>query len=384
MSSRGTLRTTKKEFSLKKLLSQRKSFRIKFIRLVKSERFGFWVTVFLVLLLLTFKGSIGEGQPTLFGNLIKKYIEETSLSISAYSQSPNHLSDINMLAALNVGELGQGGPDTTITLSSAINDNSLTAHNPINTDYIEINSGKRSQVTEYTVQPGDLLSFIASDYGISVNSLIWANNLRNADSLQPGQTLKIPPVSGVIHFIKQGDTISSIAKKYGVNEANIIAFNSLPQSGEIKVGDEVIVPDGKIKSTITASSGSSSIRSFGYLPNLGNYFMQPTAGYNWGRIHGRNGVDIANSCGTPIYAAAEGFIATADDVGYNGGFGKFIKLVHSNSTETIYAHVSKLLVSTGEYAQRGQIIALIGSTGRSTGCHLHFEVHGAQNPLAKY
>jgi murein DD-endopeptidase MepM/ murein hydrolase activator NlpD len=94
-------------------------------------------------------------------------------------------------------------------------------------------------------------------------------------------------------------------------------------------------------------------------------------------------VDIANSCGTPIYAAAEGTVAISDAVGYNGGFGKYIKLVHPNGTETLYAHNTKLLVSAGEYDQRGQMIALMGSTGRSTGCHLHFEVHGARNPLSK-
>ena len=120
------------------------------------------------------------------------------------------------------------------------------------------------------------------------------------------------------------------------------------------------------------------------MPNLGDFFMLPTNGYNWGRIHGRNGVDLGNSCGTPIYAAAEGSVAVADGVGYNGGFGKFVKVIHSNGTETLYAHATKLLVATGDYVTRGQMIALMGSTGRSTGCHLHFEVHGARNPLAKY
>ena len=112
--------------------------------------------------------------------------------------------------------------------------------------------------------------------------------------------------------------------------------------------------------------------------------MQPALGYNWGRIHGRNGVDVANSCGTPIYAAADGTVAIADAVGYNGGFGKFIRINHPNGTETLYAHASKLLASIGQVVARGQQIATIGSTGRSTGCHVHFEVHGARNPLAKY
>ena len=112
--------------------------------------------------------------------------------------------------------------------------------------------------------------------------------------------------------------------------------------------------------------------------------MIPTTGFDWGKIHGRNGVDIANSCGTPVYAAADGMITIADSSGYNGGFGKYIKIAHPNGTETLYGHSMKLLVAVGQEITRGQEIMLMGSTGRSTGCHLHFEVHGARNPLAKY
>lgn len=320
----------------------------------------------------------------MFSNIIKESIEETSTAFINHVESSAQLAEISALAVVSTDNLGQGGSETTI-VPSPINDNSFLAHNPPSTDYIESSGFKRSNVSEYTVQPGDLLSFIASDYGVSINSIIWANSLRDADSIQLGQVLKIPPVSGVIHKVKKGDTVASLAKKYSTDESKITEFNGLPQSGELQIGDELIVPDGTIRNTYIAT-GSSKVtnRSFSYLPNLGDYFMIPATGYNWGRIHGRNGVDIANSCGTPIYASADGSVATSDGVGYNGGFGKFVKLVHSNGTETLYAHATKLLVGAGEYASRGQMIALIGSTGRSTGCHLHFEVHGARNPLAKY
>lgn len=351
-------------------------------RLANSDFFHFWGVIILVFTILIFKGTSGEGQPSLFSNFVHQYIEETSASVDiSYSLSSTHLANISTLAALNSSNLGQGGPETAIT-PFPINDNSFLANNPVSPDYIENSGFKRSQVTEYIVQPGDTLSFIASDFGVSTASIIWSNSLKDVDSLQPGQILKIPPVSGVVHIVKKGDTVAILAKKYGAEEAKIVAFNSLPQNGELQIGDEIIVPDGKIKTSGLALAPSTP--RFGYLPNLGSYFMQPTTGYNWGRIHGRNGVDMANSCGTPIYAAADGNVAIADGVGYNGGFGKFIKLVHPNGTETLYAHASKLLISSGEYAQKGQIIALMGSTGRSTGCHLHFEVHGARNPLAKY
>jgi murein DD-endopeptidase MepM/ murein hydrolase activator NlpD len=135
--------------------------------------------------------------------------------------------------------------------------------------------------------------------------------------------------------------------------------------------------------TSVAGAARQVAKQFSHLPNLGDYFKLPTFGFNWGRIHGRNGVDIANSCGTPIYAAADGAVTVADPEGWNGGFGKYIKISHPNGTETLYAHASKLLVFPGQNISRGDKIMLMGTTGRSTGCHLHFEVHGARNPLAK-
>lgn len=340
----------------------------------------------LVFLILTFKGSSGEGQPTLFGNLIKEYIEETAVSLADYTEPAEQLADISTIAVANSNSPGQGGPDALNT-PSPINENSLLAHNPTNTDYMEAVGSRRSQITEYTVQTGDLLSFIAADYGVSMDTIIWANQLKNANSISPGQILKIPPVSGIIHEVKKGDTVASIAKKYSAEQDKIIEYNGLPQSGELTQGDDIIVPDGKMKSTsVAVKSGSSAAaaKPFAYLPNLGDYFMLPTLGYNWGRIHGRNGVDIASSCGTPVYAAADGTVATADGSGYNGGFGKYIKIAHPNGTETLYGHSMKLLVSVGQNVSRGEEIMLMGTTGRSTGCHLHFEVHGARNPLAKY
>lgn len=333
------------------------------------------------------RGVGGEGQTTLFNVFIKRYVEETSASILSLnkSQSDAYLADISSLAAWDNGSSalvkpGQGGAEPSLE-PTTVQDNSVFAHNPAVTDYIEKTAEKRVQVVEYTVQPGDKLSFIALDYGVSVESIMWANNLRDSDSIRPDQILKIPPVSGIIHMVKKGDTIKTIAKKYSVESHNIIAYNGLPQDGQLQVDDEIIVPDGKIRGSTGIAVARKS--AFSHLPSLGDYFLTPAIGRNWGRVHGRNGVDIANSCGTSIFAAAEGSIATADGVGWNGGFGKFIKLIHPNGTETVYAHASKLLVSVGEYVSRGQLIALIGSTGRSTGCHLHFEVHGARNPLAK-
>ncbi|MEX2052869.1 MAG: peptidoglycan DD-metalloendopeptidase family protein [Candidatus Paceibacterota bacterium] len=323
------------------------------------------------------KGSASEGQRSVFSNLLTRYIDETAASV-VINPSQSQLADINSVIA----HLGNDKVPSPSTLST-IQGNSVVSHGTIVSDILNEFTDRGTQVATYTVQEGDALSFIASDYGVSIDTIIWANNLKNADSIKPGLELKIPPVSGVIHKVTKGDTVSSIAKKYGVEASEIISFNLLPQDASLQLNQELIVPDGKLKS-VTYSAQVNVARSFAYLPILDGYFMQPTTGYNWGRIHGRNGVDIANSCYTDIYAAAEGNVVTADSSGYNGGFGKFIKIVHPNGTETVYAHASSLLVSAGEYVGKGQHIAEMGSTGNSTGCHLHFEVHGARNPMARF
>ena len=336
---------------------------------------------------MVFKVTGNEGR-AIFNNLVRSYIEETSASIIIVSKSENQLADINSLVALSGQNIqnGRGGPIVDTINPSTIQGNSLMASNPVATDYIETGF-KSNQITEYTVQSGDLLSFIASDYGVSMDSIIWANGLTNANSIKPGQILRIPPVSGVIHKIKKGDTAASIAKKYGVDSDKILAFNELKEGEALDIDMEIIVPDGQIKSLIVTKPGArpTVAKRFSYLPDLGDYFMDPTRGNGriTQRLHGRNGADKANSCGTPIYAAADGNTTTADAVGYNGGFGQFVKIAHPNDTETLYSHLSKIVIALGPVS-KGQLIGLMGTTGRSTGCHLHFEVHGARNPLLKY
>lgn len=347
---------------------------------IPESRFSnFYGVLLLALFLIAFKGNSGDGQSSLFSNLIRKYVEETSASMPVTNILHNQIADLTSLAVLQ--DMGQSGPENVLEMST-IQDSSFVSNNPVSLDYI--NTGfSYNQVSEYTVQAGDALSFIASDYGVSINSIIWANNLTSADNINPGQILRIPPVSGIIHKVKKGDTVASIAKKYGVEEQKVIAFNHLPETGNLTIDDEIIVPDGQKATSSVAKSQTTTASRFTHLPDLGDYFFAPATGYDWGRIHGRNGVDVANSCGTPLFAAADGSVAIADAAGWNGGFGKYIKLIHANGTETLYAHASKLLVSIGQLVQRGQQIALMGTTGQSTGCHLHFEVHGAKNILAK-
>ena len=358
------------------------------------------ISVVLAMVILALWGSNAEGQTSLLSTWMHSYIEERALRADSLPRlSQAQLANINSFAVSGIASSGQGGPEQLLATAdpSTVQDSAVMAFTPPDEDYIASET-RRSEVITYTVQEGDLISFIASDYGVSVNSILWANNLKNADSLSIGQVLRIPPVSGVIYAVRKGDTISSIAKKYGVEQDTIIAFNQLPKDGTLGVDTELIIPGGKpgvaapapAKTTAKGTTAKTTVaatkskKPFSYLPDLGSYFMLPTTGKDWGIIHGRNGVDIANAQGTPILAAADGVITTSDGDGYNGGYGKYIKISHPNGTETLYGHMSKLLVSVGQTVSKGQKIGLMGTTGRSTGPHLHFEVHGARNPLAKY
>ena len=329
------------------------------------------VMVILIVLLFSFKTTSGQGQQSFLGMALEGYIEETAAFIDL--NVPSEEGDI----FLNQGRLVQASDKT---LPQNLSQESLLPYQSILSIF---DTGQRNQVIVYTVQPGDSLSQVASDFGISVNSLIWANNLKDSDYLSAGQELKIPPVSGVIHIVKSGDSVQSIAKRYSAKEDEIIAFNGLPKDGVLQVGHEVVVPDGKIQVAGQLVPYSSLVR-FAHLPNLGGFFALPTQGYNWGRIHGRNGVDVANLCGTAVYAAADGSVIAAKESGWNGGAGKYIKVSHNSEIYTLYAHLSRIAIAPGSAVVKGQLIGLMGSTGQSTGCHLHFEVHGARNPLAKY
>lgn len=346
------------------------------------------LVIFTSMAVLVFYGSSSYGQASFWSAWVQDHIEDATLAL-ADSQvlSSSRMADINSIHAATGGS-GTSNSPVPSTDAATIRDSAIIALTPPDDNYIEEFSGKRAGVIEYTVQEGDLLSFIASDYGVTQASIIWANGLKDADSLAPGQVLRIPPITGVVHKAVSGDTASSLAKKYGADAERIIAYNRLPKDGELKAGDEVIIPDGKIPQAVAVVGKTAVARAavpFSHLPDLGSYFMKPTTGTitRGGAIHGRNGIDIANAYGTPIYAAAEGVVAIADAVGYNGGYGQYIKIVHPNGTETLYGHASKLLVSAGQAVNKGDKIALMGSTGRSTGNHLHFEVHGAKNPYVK-
>lgn len=243
---------------------------------------------------------------------------------------------------------------------------------------------ERDGLMSYTIKSGDTVSKIASEFGISVDTVLWTNPDLKARGLIAGREIVILPISGVLHTVKDGETLESIAGVYSVSAEKIMNFNKDWLRLLSEPGSALVIPDGRLPKVRAGGTASA-------LPNLAGYFTMPTTGWNWGKLHNKNAVDIANACGTPIYAAAEGLVVSDNqygdgDSGYNGGYGFFVLIEHPNGTKTRYAHNLKNLVSIGDYVLKGDKIAQIGNTGNThgvTGCHLHFEVAGARNPFAK-
>lgn len=239
------------------------------------------------------------------------------------------------------------------------------------------------EITNYEVQAGDTLQQIADINGIYLNTLLWANGLTKSSIIKAGQSLAILPTDGVLHVVKSGDTVSGIAKKYDSPESGIVTFNNLADQDDIYIGDILIVPGGTMPKQASPASSHVSISS--------NYFIYPVEGKVSQGLHFYNAIDVANKCGTPIYAAAAGVVQRAvGNGGWNGGMGNHITILHSNGTVTYYGHLMTVLVKPGQSVYAGQNIGFVGGApgmagaGSSTGCHLHFQVVGATNPLARF
>lgn len=239
---------------------------------------------------------------------------------------------------------------------------------------------KRNETIKYTVQSGDTLFSIGQNYKISVDALRYINSLSDADSLSVGQVLSIPPISGIVHKVKSGDSLSSISKLYDVPSQAIADFNYLTDLASLKIGSELVIPDAKIPQQITPQTPSSGTQLADVQFESGfkkGWCVWPTTTriitqyFYW--YH--SGIDVATPWFTampPIFACAGGRVVRAgwDPTGY----GISIVLDHGNGFQTLYAHLSKLRVSYGDYVKQGQTIGVMGNTGRSTGPHLHFEV----------
>ncbi len=241
------------------------------------------------------------------------------------------------------------------------------------------------QISIYIVREGDSFASIAKMYDVSVNTVLWANNMERGAKLSVGQSLVILPVSGVEYTVKKGDTIDSLAKKYKGDPDEVRSFNRLAQSDALVIGAVIIIPDGAMPAAVAPKTKPAKHMNRAHDtsgPNYDSYFHAPLASYRRTQgLHGYNGVDLALYVGADVMASADGEVIVARQGGYNGGYGNYVVIQHPNGTQTLYGHLLSVAVSQGEQVSQGQTIGYLGNSGHSTGPHLHFEVRGAKNPL---
>ena len=237
-----------------------------------------------------------------------------------------------------------------------------------------------SAIFSYDAAQGDTVQSVAQKFNISENTVRWVNNLKS-DDLSVGQHLLILPLSGALHRVAQGETVESIAALYDSTADRIRTANHLSDTDTVYSGEALIVPGGDSALNVSPALATTTLTM-----QQDIFFKIPTTGWNWGKLHADNAVDIANACGTPVYASAQGFVTQAQSDGWNNGYGSYVAIDHGNGIETVYAHLSAVFVSSGAFVHSGDMIGTTGSTGRVdgiSGCHLHFEVHGAPNPFAR-
>ncbi len=381
------------------------------VRFVFNQKFVHVLVVILTVLIVfgnfanKTKADIPEvAQKTVLANLVQsefgelnpeELVEETYEEANITPQVQQKYLNENLLSLRNEPQAQLGAGDEVESperLGTVTQGGSALVKPEIAST--EISVKPREEIINYTVQPGDTISTIAQKFGISVNTVLWENDLSSYSLIRPGQVLEILPFTGVTHTVGRGETLGWIANKYDVESEKIMKANDMANANQLSVGEKLLIPDGSKSSytsrtttTTTSYTGVSAIRDIvkspSATPTSGNKMNWPTQGhritqyYSW-RHHG---LDIANNTGTPIYAADAG---TVEYAGWSNGYGYNVVINHGGGKKTRYAHLSRFFVDKGASVSKGENIASMGNTGWSTGPHLHFEViiNGAKyNPL---
>lgn len=282
----------------------------------------------------------------------------------------------NTFPTVAVEQLGEFTPPSAVLTS--FDDSTQT----------EISDKPRDTIISYKVESGDTLSRIADKFEVSVDSLQWANTGRlTDDKVVIGQVIDVPPVSGMVVKVKKGETIYSLAKKYQTEPQKIVnyPFNDFTDldTFALTAGQTLVLPDAVMPETPAALVSPRLIAQVGVTKTGSGQFLWPTQGKITQRpVSYHMAVDIANNALPPIQAADSGKVVLVEYAKY--GYGHHVMIDHGNGFQTLYGHMSEIYVTVGQNVSKGQVIGRMGSTGRSSGSHLHFEIRKSGvllNPL---
>ncbi len=297
-----------------------------------------------------------------------------------YSTSFLNTSFLLLVAAALIGgpTIAENSPFVSSFEESPANSQSgVVAYNPAETSLGTVISAKpRDKIIEYEVLGGDTLDSISKKFDVSIDSIKWANNMKT-DTIKPGEKIKVPPITGVVHKVVSGDNIYSIAKKYRTDAQKIVnfPFNEFADldSFAIVSGQILYVPDGTPEEEQPkVVPGQYFAKIVAGVKGSSNFIWPTSGGITQYPIWYHMALDIANAAAPAILASDTGTVVYSGCLRY--GYGCNIIIDHANGYQTLYAHMSALDVSAGEAVNQGAKIGSMGSTGRSTGTHLHFEV----------
>lgn len=319
----------------------------------------FSLGIFLILPLFGYSKIAQSDQETIYSPTTNLYNSQT-LSLLNSKERPSPKG-------------GVGGTDPILTDDGALMAD-VSPITDVNPDLVFVTSTGPEDISVYTVREGDTLGTIAEMFDISPNTIRWANDIDVKGTIKPGQELVILPISGIKHKVLKGETFASIAKKYKGDAREISLFNGIEEGEALVVGTEIIIPNGEsaevapVKKPTTGTKGSPSKE----VPS--GYYGKAVSGIKTQGKHDKWAIDVGAKTGTTVWAMAPGKVIVSRSGGWGGGYGSYVVISHDNGTQTLYAHLSRVDVTQGQTVGRGAVIGAVGSTGRSTGPHLHVEI----------
>jgi murein DD-endopeptidase MepM/ murein hydrolase activator NlpD len=328
------------------------------------------------------------------GSLLNRYalhivVVFLALSVVTVAQATIPEIDVSLPAPTAAPELGVhtvSEPTSNRGVNRLVQNSNSLLPNPV--AHTVLAERDRMQVITYTVQRNDNIWSIAQGFGLKAETVLWANSSveRSPDLLSVGQKLVIPPVDGIWYTVQKNDTVEKLAKTYETSVEKIVSFelNNLQEPYELAVGQQIMLPDGRKKVVPSNYYPMTRVgRAPSGAPKGSGRFAWPTQGILTQRYwSGHLGIDIGNRTGTPIRAADAGYVVLAGVDTW--GYGNQVLIDHGNGYLTRYAHLHTIKVRAGDSVSKNQVIGTMGSTGRSTGPHLHFEViynNTRRNPL---
>jgi len=321
---------------------------------------GMWLPVLVAAIIFV---SVVDSQMQLLRNMFV-YPPSGVLALPADSQLESFLMDQAVPGYDPGNAFTDAGPSGAVTDVQAV------------APPADLSKFESLKLKSYAVRPGDSISSIAKQFGVNEGTIISFNDVSDVRRIQVGAVFQVPDKDGLRYSVRRGNSLSFISQKFSVPINSILDANNL-KSSVLRVGQDLFIPGAKMNSF-----------QLGLI--MGNAFQWPVRGAVMTSPFGfrpdpftgvrdfHNGIDLALYFGAPIHSAGNGVVR---DVGYNSIFGNYVIISHPNNFQTLYGHMSKQLVHVGEQVAVGQTIGLMGSTGYSTGTHLHFTIYHNYQPV---